>query len=500
MPPFHGKVTFVGAGPGDPELLTLRGAEVLGQADIVFYDYLVNPLQLRRAAPAAQKVCLGSHRDGRILSQAEINKHVICAAHKGQQVVRLKGGDPSIFGRLSEEIAALEDAGVSYEIIPGITAALAASSHAGIPLTHRQRASCVAFVTGQECRDKEGAELDFSKLSAFPGTLVFYMGVTTAPVWAVEIMAHGKPAKTPVVIVRHCSLPAQCTVRTTLGQLPEVLSPGKLRPPAIVIVGDVAEESSSHTWFTSRPLFGSRALVTRAAHQSGTMVDQLTELGASVLMQPAIEITAAADHRPLDTAIDNLAHYDWLVFSSANGVQYFLARLRQLGGDLRRLGSCRIAAIGPATAAALEACFLRTDLQPDENRAEALVEKLVPLATGKRVLLLRGSRGREVLQESLGEAGIDVEQVVVYQSRDIEQAEPTIAAALHSGEVDWITVTSSAIAGSLVRMFGEDLKQARLAAISPLTASVLEEAGFPPAVVAKEYTTSGLLEAIVGEQ
>jgi len=492
-----GNVYLVGAGPGDPELLTLRAAEVLRQADVVYYDYLVNPLVLRHVAATAETICLGSHGEGRILAQTEINALVICAAQSGKTVVRLKGGDPSVFGRAAQEIAALEAAGIAYEVVPGITAALAASSHAGILLTHRQQASSVAFVTGQESSDKEGAALDLANLARFPGTLVFYMGVTTAPRWASELIAHGKPAETPVAIVRHCSLPAQRTVQTTLGELPEVLAPGKLRPPAIIIVGSVVAARSHITWFTSRPLFGQRVLVTRPAHQNTTMVERLTRSGAAVELQAAIEITSAPDQAPLDRAINNLASYDWLVFSSANGVAYFLARLRELGGDLRWLGSCRLAAIGPATTAALERCFLRVDLQPDEYRAEALAAQLVSRAAGKRVLILRASRGREVLAETLAEAGIDVEQVVAYQSRDIDQADPDIAAAMAAGDIDWVTVSSSAIARSLARMFGEELKQARLAAISPLTARVLAEAGFSAAAVAQEYTSEGLVEAMI---
>ncbi|MCG8450901.1 MAG: uroporphyrinogen-III C-methyltransferase, partial [Pirellulales bacterium] len=369
-----GKVYLVGAGPGDPALLTLRGCELLRQAEAVFYDYLVNPLVLGHIPAGAEKICLGSHGHGRILPQSEINDRVIASAQAGKTVVRLKGGDPSVFGRAGEEIAALESAGVPYEIVPGVTAALAASSHTGIPLTHREHASCVAFVTGQECRDKAGSSLGMENLARFPGTLVFYMGVTSAPTWASALVAHGKPPETPVAIVRYCSLPAQRQVHTTLGELPEVLAPGKMRPPAIIIVGDVVQAQAEMNWFASQPLFGQKVLVTRPEHQSADMVQRLTELGAAALVQPAIEITAADDPAPLDAAIDNLASYDWLVFSSANGVHYFFARLRELGRDLRCLGHCQLAAIGPATRIALTEYHLQADLQPEAYRAEALAE------------------------------------------------------------------------------------------------------------------------------
>ncbi len=497
MPHPTGKVYLVGAGPGDPALLTLRGSEVLGEAQVVLYDYLVNPLLLSHAPAEAELVCLGRHGHGRLHTQSEINAQVLVSAQSGKTVVRLKGGDPTIFGRASEEIAALEAAGIRYEVVPGVTAALAASSYAGIPLTHRRTASCVAFVTGQECRDKNGASLDLANLANFPGTLVFYMGVTTAPRWSAELIQHGKPEETPVAIVRRCSLPEQQVIKTTLGQLPDVLASGKMRPPAILLVGDVVEAETQTNWFASRPLFGQTVLVTRPAHQAAKIVRHLAALGATTHMQPAIAIESPKDWNPVDTAIDQLATYDWLVFSSANGVRFFLDRILATGHDLRQLGSCRLAAIGPATVDALRAYHLRADVLPEEYRAEALAEALMPSAAGKRFLLLRASRGREVLAQKLLAAQAVVEQVVVYQSSDVQQADHAIEAALSAGKIDWITVTSSAIAHSLVHLFGKELKKSKLVAISPLTAKALTDAGYQPAVVASHYTTDGLLEAIL---
>lgn len=492
-----GKVYLVGAGPGDPGLLTLRGRELLAQAEVVLYDYLANPRLLEHANGAAELICLGRHGQGRVLSQEEINQQVIAAAQDGKQVVRLKGGDPSIFARAGEEITALEAAGIAYEVVPGVTSALAASAYAGVPLTHRDHASCVAFITGQQCRDKGGNTLDLASLAKFPGTLVFYMGVTTAPDWAAELMQHGKSADTPVAIVRHCSLPEQRTIITTLGELPEVLAPRKLRPPAIIVVGEAVSAQAATSWFTSRPLFGQTVLVTRPAGQATPLLDKLEALGATALLQPAIEISAVDDWSRVDAAINELASFDWLVFSSANGVKYFLDRILAVGGDLRRLASCRLAAIGPATADALAEYHLRVDLTPNEYRAEALAEQLAPQAGGKRILLLRASRGREVLAETLTAANAELHQVVVYDSRDVVDPQADIAEALAAGQIDWVTVTSSAIARSLVDLFGDALRETKLAAISPLTAGVLKEAGYPPTVVAEEYTTDGLLRTIV---
>ena len=491
-----GKVYLIGAGPGDPGLLTLRGRQRLAEADLVLYDYLVNPRILQYARPGAELQCLGRHGHGRLISQEEIHEQMIAAAQAGKIVARLKGGDPAIFGRTAEELAALDDAGIPYEVVPGISSAQAASSYTGIPLTHRDAASCVAFVTGQQSLERE-TPLDMAGLAQFPGTLVFYMGVTTAPQWSAELIAHGKPRDTPVAIVRRASWPQQRTMLTTLGELPTVLAPGKVRPPAIVIVGEAVAERAASDWFASRPLVGRTILVTRPIEQSEGLVESLSELGAAVLVQPAIEIGPPRDWAAADEAISALASFDWLVFSSANGVRYFLERLQHHQLDLRALGQCKIAAIGPGTADALAEYHLRADLLPEEYRAESLAEALAPVARGSRFLLLRASRGREVLAETLLAAGADVRQAVVYESRDVTTPDPDVAAALREGKIDWVTVTSSAIARSLAAMFGQDLARAQVAAISPLTAGVLEEAGLSVAAVAEPYTTAGVVAAIL---
>jgi uroporphyrinogen III methyltransferase / synthase len=372
---------------------------------------------------------------------------MIAASRRGQIVARLKGGDPAVFGRTAEETAALDAASVTYEVIPGITAAQAASAYAGVPLTHRDASSCVAFVTGQQCRDKERTPLDMESLARFPGTLVIYMGVTSAPEWASALLAHGKPGETPVAIVRRASWPQQETRFTTLAELPQVLAPGAMRPPAIIIVGESVASRPAHDWFAARPLVGRTVLVTRPANQSESLVERLSELGANVMIQPAIEIGPPADWSAADAAIEQLGSFDWLVFSSSNGVHYFLNRLKHYGRDMRALGGVKLAAIGPGTADALAEYHLRADLQPSEYRAEALAESLLPAAIGKRVLLLRASRGREVLAETLSAAGVEVRQAVVYESRDVTQADAEIVDALRDGRIDWITVTSSAIAG-----------------------------------------------------
>jgi uroporphyrinogen III methyltransferase / synthase len=359
----------------------------------------------------------------------------------------------------------------------------------------------VAFVAGQERPDKTSdEELDFAALAQFPGTLVFYMGLTTAPKWSQELMAHGKSAYTPVAIVRRCTFADQQTIFTTLGGIEEHLGPGKLRPPAVVIVGAVARARSLDNWFTSRPLFGQTVLVTRPAHQADAMVAKLTALGADVLYQPAIEITEPKDWSPVDAVIAEIADFDWLVFSSANGVEYFFRRLFALGHDLRKIGTAKLAAIGPATVDALGAYHLKADVSPDEYRAEALAEALTPHAKGKRFFLARASRGREVLAERLTAAGGLVQQAVVYESTDVATPNPEIAEALNAGRINWTTVTSSAIARSLVNLFGDALRNTKLVVISPVTARVLDELGHSAEAVAATYTGDGILDAILASK
>jgi uroporphyrinogen III methyltransferase/synthase len=381
--------------------------------------------------------------------------------------------------------------------VPGITAATAAASYAGLSLTDRDAASCVTFLTGQEYGEKAESSVDFEALAKLPGTLVVYMGVTTAPQWSEQLIRHGKSPSTPVLFIRHVSQPNQQTWETTLANVQGTIESNQIRPPVLAIIGDVAVRPRIDNWFMNRALFGQTILVTRPEHQAGTLAERLGELGARVLVQPAIEIAPPANWEPVDAAIRRLPDFDWLVFSSRNGVEYFLRRLSERGHDGRALGTAKLAAIGPATVAALAEHYLRADLAPKEYRAEALADALAPLArNGAKFLLLRASRGREVLSEALLKSGGIVEQVVVYESRDVECPDSAILAALRSGQIDWTTVTSSAIARSLVRLFGEDLRQTKLLAISPLTADVLRELGFPPQLVAASYTTQGMVDAL----
>lgn len=492
-----GIVFLVGAGPGHPDLITLRGVDCLRRADVVLYDYLVNTEVLRHTGPNCERICLGQHGQSRIWQQSEINREIVCLARAGKTVVRLKGGDPAVFARGAEEAETLANEKIPFEIVPGITAALAAGSYAGIPITHRDLASAVALITGQEHPAKDGSALDYDALAKFPGTLVFYMGVTTAEHWKSRLIDAGKSPETSCAIVRRCSLPDQRVVHCRLGDVARTIENAAIRPPAIVIVGPVVELAATLSWFDKRPLFGQRVLITRPAHQADGLASMLRELGAETLKQPAIEIADPDDWQPIDTAIDRLGEFDWIVFSSANGVNYFLNRLLQRGHDLRALGTNRLAAIGPGTSDALAEYRLSADLQPEQFRAESLADALTGEAQrGARFLLIRASRGRDVLNERLSDDGGSVEQIVVYQSTDVAALDPSIRSAAEANGIDWITVTSSAIAKSVVRLFGQRLNSFRLASISPITSQTLRESGFEPAAEATTFTMPGVVDAI----
>jgi len=490
-------VYLVGAGPGDPGLITIRGVECLARADVVLYDYLVNPATLMHASASAELVCLGHHRSGRALSQDEIVARMLDEARKGRTVVRLKGGDPSVFGRGADEIEPLREAGIPFEIVPGITAGLAVAAYCEIPVTHHDDASAVALIAGQERRAKTTSSLDYGVLASFPGTLIFYMGVRRAEQWSRALIEHGKPPETPVAIVQWCTRTRQQMVRCTLGTVVEVIRERELRPPSLFVVGKVVDRAPELSWFAARPLLGTRVLVAGSPGTSEKLSDRLFALGADVLTQAAIRIADPADWAPVDAALDGLDRYDWLVFSSGNGVDYFFGRLFQRGGDVRRLGRVKLAAVGSSTAERLTRYHVQADLVPEQFNAESLAQALVGEAAGHRFLLARASRGRQVLAEKLEAAGARVDQIVVYRSLDVEHPDPDVAAALSSGQIHWIAATSPATARSLVRLYSDALRQARLASISPLTSGALRDLGYAPDAEAAEHTAAGVVDAIV---
>ena len=496
-----GKVYLVGAGPGDPGLVTLKGLECLAKADLVLYDGLVNPLILLHTAARAERTNRCDSPHGRVLNQEEINDRLIAAAREGKTVVRLKGGDPFVFGRGGEEAAALAAAQIPFEIVPGVTAAVAASAYAGISLTHRDHASAVAFITGHEDPRKSESSLDYAALAAFPGTLVFYMGLNRLEAIAQSLIAAGMSPQTPSAVVSRGTTAAQQTVCAPLGSLAEQVRDKALHAPSLIIIGSCVLQRETIQWFEKKPLFGKRILVARPLLQAAGVVSRLVELGAQPILAPTIEILPPDDWHEVDRVLNRIHEFDWIVFTSVNGVKFFLDRLWSTGGDARRLARARLAAIGEGTAAALAEFHLRADLVPDLFRAEALAAALKPHVAGKRVLWARASRGRDVLPTEMRAAGAQFEEVVVYRNLDVDRLEPQVIEALEAGMVDWICLSSPSIARSLDRLLSAAArdqlgKSTRIASISPVTTAVAVELGMPIAAEATSFTWDDILTAI----
>lgn len=500
--PEPGKVYLVGAGPGDPGLLTVKGVRCLAEADVVLYDGLVNPLLLRHTSATAVRTCRLGGPEGKRLDQAEINRRLVEEALAGNVVVRLKGGDPFIFGRGSEEAAALAEAGIPFEVVPGITAATAASAYAGISLTHRDHASAVAFVTGHEDPLKPESALDYGELARFPGTLVFYMGMHRLPQIVSALTSHGTPFDTPAAVICRGTQAGQRVVVGTLATLEQQIRDAGLRPPSLIIVGSCVLQREAINWFESRPLFGQRIGITRPEHQADSAINLAIELGADPVLIPTIRIEPLSDWTEVDATLERLSDFDWLIFTSVNGVEALLDRLWEQGLDHRALAGTQMACIGDATAQRLADYRLRADLVPATFRAEALAEALSPHVAGKRVLWIRASRGRDVLPEVLTAAGANFSQLVVYNHVDVESLPDEILQQIEEGRLNWIGLSSPSIARNLAAQLTPVARQqlgreTRLAAISPVTQSAAEECGLPISAVAEPHTWEGIFQAIV---
>jgi uroporphyrinogen III methyltransferase/synthase len=496
-----GKVYLVGGGPGDPGLISLRGVECLKLADEVLYDGLVNPLLLRHANAHCERTCRSDGPDGRILKQDEINQRLVDSALAGKTVVRLKGGDPFIFGRGSEEAACLRKNGIEYEIVPGITAATAAGEYAGFSLTHRESASMVTFVTGHEAPGKEGSSLDYAQLAASPGTLVFYMGLDNLPRIAQSLMECGKSADTPAAVISRATTPHQRTVVAQLNEISDAVSKAQLHAPSLIIVGDCVAQRDELKWFEDKPLFGQKIGITRPAGQAEPQIQRAFELGAQPVLMPAIKIEPIDDWIEVDATLQRLDEFNWLIFTSVNGVEAFFDRLWQQGFDARQLAGLKIATIGTSTAEALAKYHLRAELIPDQFRAEALAKEMAPHVAGQNVLWARASRGREVLPQELTKAGATVTELVVYQNLDAESFSDDALNALENSQLDWIGLSSPSIARRIADLLPETArgqlgKTLRIASISPVTSAAAKDAGLPIHAEATTYTWDGIFEAI----
>ena len=486
------KVYLVGAGPGDPGLITVKGLRALERADSVLYDHLANERLLDHAPAHAERVYVGKKRAKHELSQEEISAMLIDRARRGWIVVRLKGGDPFIFGRGGEEMEALSAAGIPFEIVPGVTTPLGLAAYTGVPLTHREHTSAVTFVTGHRVE-----AIDWSRIGATE-TIVLFMGLVNFAEIAHQLIEHGRSPATPAMAVRWATRPDQETLVGTLQTLPGLIAQHGLRPPATIVIGDVVSLRDRFNWFERLPLFGKRIAVTRDHRQAAALVAPLEELGAEVIPLPAIEIRPPEDTEPLDHAVARLRTYDWLIFTSVNGVKFFMERLDASVRDLRALSSLKICCIGPATAAAVEALHLKVDLIPEEYVAESLVQAFTDEhLSGRRILLPRAAVARDLVPKELEKRGASVEVVEAYRTvapaNLIERAAEALARKPH-----WITFGSSSAVRNLTQAAeAEALKGIRIASIGPITSQTVRECGLEVEAEASPHTMEGLLAALM---
>ena len=498
----RGIVFLVGAGPGDPGLITVRGKKLIESADAIVYDALAN----REFLPADAKETghpelydVGKRGgDARSVSQSEINELIVRLAREGKRVVRLKGGDPFVFGRGSEEAQALNDATVPFEVVPGVTAGIAAAAYAGIPVTHRGLATSVTFVTGHEDPGKSTTQTDWSALAKAGGTIVLYMGVKTLPAIASALIEGGMPAEIPAAAVQWGTLPRQRTVMATLGTLAEQAAAQGITAPVITVIGWSAVLRDEINWFENRPLFGKRIVVTRAAQQSQALTEKLLELGAEVIEMPSTRI-ARMDLSPLREEMKKLGDYQWLMFTSQNAVSIFWEQLLGAGRDSRALSGLAIAAVGPATAGALLERGIAVDVIPERFVAEGLLEKLSDRddVTGARVLYVTADGARETLVEGLTERGAEVIVIRAYRSVQDGAGASRLKKALESGSVSAVTFTSASSVRGYVDAVGADLSlKARAITMGPQTTEAVNDAGIELLAEAEESTIDGLVAAV----
>ena len=484
------KVYLVGAGPGDPELITLKAKRVLETADVVLHDHLANPALLALAPASAELIYVGKKKSDHAFSQEQICELLIERGRSGLSVVRLKGGDPFIFGRGGEEAEALADAGVPFEIVPGVTSPLGIAAYTGVPLTHRDHTSVVTFITGHDV-----FKIDWAKVGTAE-TLVIFMGLSHFDEIAARIVAGGRSPSTPAMAVRWGTRPAQQVVTGTLETLPGLIHAHNLKPPATIIVGDVVGLRDKLSWFEKLPLFGQRIVVTRAKHQADSLAAPLRQLGAEVVELPTIEIQPAPDYTALDAAIARLPAYDWLIFTSVNGVRFFLERLDASGADLRAIRG-KLCAIGPATRDALEQFHLKVDVMAEQYVAEGLLETLSDFdLRNAKILIARAAVARDILPEQLRRSGATVDVVEAYRTAAPTDL-PAQAADIMATKTDWIAFTSSSTASNLIAACGAAaLKNIRVASIGPVTTETLRQADLEVAAQADPHTVPALVEAI----
>ena len=504
-----GKVYLVGAGPGDPELLTVKGLRLLESADVIVHDRLIDERLLSMAGPDAELVDAGKiplSAAGR--TQSDINDFLVSQAQRGKSVVRLKGGDPFVFGRGGEEADALVAAGVEFEVVPGVTSAVAAPAYAGIPLTHREHASSFTVVTGSLSTTSEKDSPDWSNLARTPGTLVILMGWSALSDIAATLIANGKSGATPSAVVSWGSEPWQRTATGRLDSIADIAKSQGLSAPATVVIGDVVGLRERLNWFETLPLLGRRVLVTRSRNQAGVLSKRLAEVGAIPIEIPTIEVRPPHDYSDLDDALAKVSEFDWIVFASANAVRAVFDRLRAAGRDSRSLHGVRVAAIGPATADVIRGDGIAADLVPETATSEGLSEALsyyvrglgraTEDVSGSRILLPRTDIATGDLPEMLRTMGAEVTQVTAYRTVTPEESRDRLAEAVRAG-IDVATFTSSSTVRNLLRMLDDgagSLAGVKIACIGPTTASTASRFGLKVDIVAKTPTIRGLVEAL----
>ncbi len=501
----QGKVYLVGAGPGDPGLITVRALEVLSQADCVVHDALIGPSVLAAIPPHAERIDAGKRHGEHKMDQEAIQELLAAKAAEGKMVVRLKGGDPFVFGRGSEEAIYLHGRGIEVESVPGVTAASATAACAGIPVTHRQIATTVTLITGHEDPAKEQTQTDYAALAALArsgGTLCFYMAMGRLGSILGRLIDHGLSTDTPAAAVRWGTLPKQRTIRATVGTLADAVASAELGAPAMVFVGPVVEIDSAGAmrWFENRPLFGQTILITRTREKASVLRRGLEALGARVIEAPSIAIEPVADTSAVDQALLALDRYAWLVLTSAHGVEALKHRLAQLNLDARALAPVRIAAIGSATATALAAMGIRADLIPEQYVAESLAESLLAQGdcVGRRVLMLRADIARADLREILSRAQVDVDDLTVYRTVPVAALTDEAAEALADRRVNWVAFTSSSTVRNFISLLPDRtaMDGVCVASIGPITSKTARESGLNVDVEASPHDVPGLIEAL----
>jgi uroporphyrinogen III methyltransferase/synthase len=486
-------VVFVGAGPGAADLLTRRAVDRLSRAEVVVHDQLVHPEVLALVPASADRICV-DRRDGTDIDPGRTTGELLVTlAHAGRHVVRLKGGDPTVFARLAEEIEPVRQAGLAVEIVPGITAALAAAAVAGVPLTSRDAASSLTFVTGHPARGKS-EPCDLTDLAAVPGTIVVYMGVEQIASWSQRLMDAGRSGDTPVTLVSRCGWPDQRVASTTLATCAGDADRQGWRSPAVLLVGAAVVAPARGA------LASQLVIVTRPAGQEGEVAALVRAAGGECLHVPVIRIAPPPDVGPIDAAMHQLGTYDWIVFTSTNGVRGFFDRMRAARLDGRALGTARLASIGPATQRSLEAAGYVCDVTAASFRSEGLADALADQPSGTRFLLVRAARGRDVLRQSLEAAGHVVKEVTAYESVPVEDVDEPTRHVLDAVSSPWLTVTSGAIAEASVRLFAPWIRSWRIASLSPVTSATIRRFGLEPTVEAQEPTSESLVAAIIAHE